>query len=79
MNETIKLASLTNEEVALLESLNDQPLLLEAIRKVLLIGVQSNGVAKAERKASALVAKFVGSDLVGGVGSAVKAILNPLY
>lgn len=46
MNETIKNASLSAEEVELLESLNENPKLLEAIRKVLLIGIQSNGVAK---------------------------------
>lgn len=47
MKETINLASLNQEEVALLETLNEQPILLEAIRKVLLVGIQSNGVAKA--------------------------------
>lgn len=47
MNDTIKNASLSAEEVELLESLNENPKLLEAIRKVMLIGIQSNGVAKA--------------------------------
>lgn len=47
MNDTIKNAALSNEEVELLESLNENPKLLEAIRKVMLVGIQSNGVAKA--------------------------------
>ena len=47
MKETIKNASLDNTEVELLEALNEQPQLLEAIRKVMLVGIQSNGVAKA--------------------------------
>lgn len=47
MNDTIINASLSAEEVELLESLNENPKLLEAIRKVMLIGIQSNGVAKA--------------------------------
>lgn len=47
MNDTIKIASLSAEEVSLLEALNEQPKLLEAIRKVLLVGIQSNGVIKA--------------------------------
>ena len=46
MNETVKLASLNNEEVALLEALNDSPKTIEALRKVLLVGIMSNGVAK---------------------------------
>lgn len=46
MQETIINAALSPEEVSLLEALNEQPKLLEAIRKVLLVGIQSNGVAK---------------------------------
>ena len=47
MQETITNACLDNTEVELLQSLNEQPKLLEAIRKVMLVGIQSNGVAKA--------------------------------
>jgi len=47
MKETIINANLSEEEVALLEGLNENPKLIEAIRKVMLVAIQSNGVAKA--------------------------------
>lgn len=47
MKETIKNASLSDREIELLQALNEQPELIEAIRKVIMVGVQSNGVAKA--------------------------------
>lgn len=47
MNDTIKNACLDNTEVELLQALNENTKLLEAIRKVMLVGIQSNGVAKA--------------------------------
>jgi len=47
MNDTIKNAGLSDREVELLQALNEQTELIEAIRKVVLVGIQSNGVAKA--------------------------------
>lgn len=47
MNDTIKNACLDATEVELLQALNENTKLLEAIRKVMLVGIQSNGVAKA--------------------------------
>jgi len=47
MNDTIKNAGLSEREVELLQALNEQTELIEAIRKVISVGIQSNGVTKA--------------------------------
>jgi len=47
MKDTIKNAGLSDREVELLQALNEQTELIEAIRKVISVGIQSNGVAKA--------------------------------
>jgi len=47
MQETIINAHLSDKEVALLQQLNENTPLIEAIRKVMLVAIQSNGVAKA--------------------------------
>jgi len=86
MKETIKVASLTGEEVALLESLNEQPVLLEAIKKIMLVGIQSNGVAKAGIEYNPMynwaiqiaTAKNVSNEQVGETTRAVAEGINAL-